>query len=238
MGASDHLAVVARLRLLPYAPGTARLRLPGAPPIELVSIPPPPGKTRGFLLGKYEVTNAQYAAFVRASGYDGADHPSSKPTEPFLAHWENGRPPPGLRDHPVAHVNWYHAVAFCRWASRVTGRRVRLPTHGEWTWAAAGGTGRAYPWGEGWDPRRANWGDRGRVDGYAGAAAVGSFPAGATPTGVHDLAGNIWEWTAGKTLRGGPWCGPPAWLRVDFVARREDPRRADDKFGFRVVVEP
>jgi formylglycine-generating enzyme required for sulfatase activity len=69
------------------------------------------------------------------------------------------------------------------------------------------------------------------------AAPVGSFANGATPEGVFDLAGNIWEWTAEGHLRGGPWCLGEN-VMASAVIAREDPERADDKSGFRVVVEP
>lgn len=207
-----------------------------SPPIELVLITAGPDVRRAFYIGKFEITNAQYAAFVRETGYDGSDHPSSKPTEQFLDYWTDGRYPPDLRDHPVTRINWHHAKAFCDWLARKTGRVVRLPTDAEWEWAARGRAGRVYPWGDEWDPRRCNWGDPGEIDGYAETAPVGSFPAGATPEGVHDLAGNIWEWSANKVLRGGPWCLDAESVRCEWKGR-EDPQRADDKFGFRVVVE-
>jgi formylglycine-generating enzyme required for sulfatase activity len=200
------------------------------------------GGPRPFLVGRYEVTNAEYAAFVRATGYDGSDDPSSKPTEPFLSHFSGGAPPPGLERHPVCHVNLMHARAYCRWLSGVTGRRVRLPRDAEWERAARGREGRTYPWGDEWDPRRCNWGDAlgterfGVVDGFAESAPVGSFPSGATPEGVHDLAGNIWEWTEDGSLRGGPWCLEPGAMKSEARAA-EDVHRADDKFGFRILVE-
>jgi formylglycine-generating enzyme required for sulfatase activity len=207
------------------------------PAIELVLISAGPGAARPFHIGKYEITNAQYQAFIDATGYDGADHPSSKPTEQFLDYWVDGKHPAELRDYPVCRLNWHHAQAFCDWLSRKSGRVVRLPTDAEWEWAARGVEGRAYPWGDRWDPQRCNWGDGGKIDGYRESAPVGSFPAGATPEGVCDLAGNIWEWTAEKHQRGGPWCldgrDSVRSARID----REDPDRADDKFGFRIVVE-
>lgn len=195
-----------------------------------------PGGVKSIEISRHEVTHAQYAAFVQATKYDGSDHPSSKPSEPFLASWTNGVFPPGKAAHPVCNVNWHHAQAFCDWLSRLCGRRIRLPSNAEWTWAARGAAGRKYPWGNTWDPKRCNWGDNGAVDGFAESAPVGAFPAGATPEGVLDMAGNIWEWTAERHLRGGPWCLAPERLQSDQIAE-EDPERADDKFGFRVVRE-
>ncbi|MCA9287234.1 MAG: SUMF1/EgtB/PvdO family nonheme iron enzyme [Phycisphaerales bacterium] len=200
----------------------------------------------GFFIARTEITNAQYAAFVADSGYDGSDHPSSKPGETFLRHFDresDGRfaCPPGREHDAVTNVSWYHAAAFCRWLSEQTGAVVRLPTDREWERAAGGTERRTYPWGDEWDATRCNWGDSrnrrfGGFDGYPEIAPVGSFPDGATPEGVLDMAGNAWEWTLDQSLRGGPWCLGPEMMRCDQVAR-EDADRADDKFGFRVVVE-
>lgn len=213
-----------------------RLVAAGGPDHVLVRMAPGPGVAGGFWIGRFEVTQAQYAAFVQATGYDGREAPSSKPSEPFLGDWQDGAPPAGQGQHPVAQVNWHHAQAFCRWLSERTGRSVRLPTDAEWAWAARGRHGRVYPWGDEWSATRCNWGDGGASDGFPKAAPVGSFPSGATPEGVHDLAGNIWEWVAEGHLRGGPRCMGPETVRADAIAR-EDRERADDKFGFRIVVE-
>lgn len=221
----------------PAAPTVGALDLgDDAPPIELVAIPPRPGAAPGFAIGRTEVTNAQYAAFVRATGYDGRDAPSTKPGETFLMHFVDGAPPAARRDEPVCHVNLVHARAFCAWLAERSGRAVRLPTDAEWTWAAAGAAERRYPWGDDWDPRRCNWGDAGAQDGFSSHAPVGSFPDGATPEGALDLAGNAWEWSAEGHLRGGPWCLGPEQQRCAWIAA-EDVGRCDDKFGFRVVVE-
>jgi len=213
-------------------PAARALQLPGAPPIELVHIPGH-GDVQPFWIARTELTNAQFAPFVQATGYDGGDHPSSRSGEEFLQDWRDGAPPAGRADYPVCYLNVHHARAFCDWASRATGRTVRLPSDAEWELAARGPEGRTFPWGDEWDAQRCNSGTS--DDGFGGAAPVGSFPRGATPEGVLDLAGNIWEWTADAHLRGGPWCMGPDTVRSDFVAR-EDTERADDKFGMRVVV--
>lgn len=231
------------MRLLPLllfaacqaAPAALDSRLTGAgPDHELVLVPAGPGVTEPFWLGRYEVTQAQFAAFVQATGYDGSEAPSSKPSEPFLADWRDGRPPVGKDRHPACQMNWFHATAYCRWLSDRTGRTVRLPRDAEWSWAAMGTKGRRYPWGDTWDASRCN--SLGDADGFAASAPVGSFPAGTTPEGIADLAGNIWEWTSERHLRGGPWCMGETQLRCDSVAN-EDAMRADDKFGLRLVVE-
>lgn len=192
---------------------------------------------------RFEITNAQYLEFVHATGYDGSEHPSSKVTEPFLAQVVDGHCPPDQLDHPVSNLNWHHAVAFCEWLSAESGAVVRLPTDAEWEWAASGPEHRVYPWGDEWDPARCNWGDSsggdrfGLWDGYRASAPVGSFPRGATPQGLEDMAGNIWEWTQEGHLRGGPWCLDPEMMRCDLVAD-EGVDQANDKFGFRILVEP
>lgn len=213
----------------------------GLAPIDLVAIEAH-AQVAAFWIARSELTHAQYAAFVRATGYDGSAHPSSKPGESFLRGWSGAQPPYARAQHPVCNVNVHHARAWCAWAASVSGRRVRLPTDAEWELAARGPEGREYPWGMEWDATRCNFGDAaggesfGALDGFAEAAPVGSFPRGATPAGVLDLAGNIWEWTEESSLRGGAWCLGPQMQRSAAIAR-EDPERADDKFGFRFVVE-
>ncbi len=188
-----------------------------------------------FGIGKYEITNRQYQAFVQDTGYDGQDHPSSKRTEPFLNHFTNGRCPEDQAEHPACSVNWWHAKAYCAWLSKKIGKPVRLPTAQEWLFVAAGEEKRTYAWGNDWDPKRCNW--SGTEDGFAKSAPVGSFANGCTPEGVHDMSGNIWEWCEDKVLRGGPWCLDRKTVTTSF-ASREDMNRADDKFGFRIVVLP
>lgn len=206
--------------------------MPG-PLIEFIRIQPSPalGMTHAIHVSKYEVTNAQYAAFVRATGYDGMDHPTSK--EPFLGHFIDGQIPAGQELFPVCGLNWYHAQAYCTWISEKYGRTLRLPTEAEWDCIAGGEERRLYPWGNKWDPTRCNWAGPG--DGFAGAAPVGSFPTGATPEGVHDLAGNNWEWCEDKRLRGGPWCLQKEAMQTTFSSD-EGADQANDKFGFRLVM--
>ncbi len=227
------------------------LNVPRALPIELIRISASPedGVSQAFLIGKFEVTYQQFAPFIQATSYDGKDHPSSVSKEQFLDDWKGGMYPSARAFHPVCYLNVQHARAYCKWLTYVTGHIVRLPTDAEWSLASMGkGHRRAYPWGDAWDPRCANIG--GDSDGFEESAPIGSFPLGATPEGVHDMAGNIWEWTSstpqapvpdlgdplGGHLRGGPWCMGPDTVLSKQIAR-EDPDRADDKFGLRIVVE-
>lgn len=191
------------------------------------------GITQRFYIGKHEVTNDQYAQFVRETGYDGKDHPSTK--DSFLGHFVDGAPPESKGDHPVCNLNWYHASAYCEWLSKKTGLVFRLPAKNEWRYAARGKTGREFPWGDEWDATRCN--SVGNQDGFLESAPVGSFPSGNTPEGVQDMAGNIWEWCEDRVLRGGPWCAGPELLATSKDAS-EDVDRADDKFGFRLVHVP
>jgi formylglycine-generating enzyme required for sulfatase activity len=97
-----------------------------------------------YYLGKTPVTNAQYRAFVQATGYQ-------RPED-----WAKGRPPRDKEDHPVVNVSWYDAVTYCRWLSEVTGKSYSLPSEAEWEKGARGTDGRIYPWGNQWDETRCN----------------------------------------------------------------------------------
>ncbi len=131
-----------------------------------------------YAIARFPVTNAQYKLFVEATEYD------------TPAHWQDGKIPRGTELHPVVNVSWYDAVSFCEWAE------VRLPTEAEWEKAARGVDGRIYPWGnEPPDTTRCNF------DLTIGVTVpVGQYPAGASPFGLADMAGNVWEWTASVWL--------------------------------------
>ncbi len=129
---------------------------------------------KGFYIDKFEVTNARWKAFAEATnGY-------------IPATWKDGEPLPGESDHPVTDTDWYDADAYCRWAG------TRLPTEAEWEKAARGTDGRLWPWGNVFDPAKANTEETARYR----SVPVGSYPEGASPYGVHDMTGNIWEWTS------------------------------------------
>jgi formylglycine-generating enzyme required for sulfatase activity len=132
-----------------------------------------------FAIDRTEVTNAEYAEFVNATGY---------PPPPGI--WDGNRPKPGQEFWPVRNVTLEDAQRFAVWRSKRDGVQYRLPTEDEWEYAARGGdASRLYPWGKDWVDGRAN------VDSES-LKAVGSFADGATPQGVHDMIGNVWEWTS------------------------------------------
>jgi formylglycine-generating enzyme required for sulfatase activity len=130
-----------------------------------------------FALGRYPVTNDQYAEFLGETGYRPAV------SQNFLRHWHDGKPPAGRGNHPVVWVSPGDAEAYVQWAG------LRLPTDEEWQWAAQGPDARPWPWGERFEVDRCN-------DLGAGTTPVDAFPDGASPFGCLDMAGNTWEWTA------------------------------------------
>ena len=132
-----------------------------------------------YYMARTPVTNAQYAAFVRAGG--------GEPPK----HWEEGDIPPGKDDHPAVNVTWHDAVAYCRWLSEITGKSCNLPSEAEWEKAARGTDGRIYPWGDEWDSEKCN----SEEGGPGGTTPVGAYPEGASPYDLLDMAGNVWEWT-------------------------------------------
>lgn len=205
-------------------------------------------ETGAYAITRTPVTNAQYAAFVRATGHRAPDvapkvwagykliHPF-KSTRRFA--WVKGAPPAGRENHPVVLVSHDDARAYAAWLTKVTGAAWRLPSEMEWEKAARGTDGRRFPWGAKWEPGRLNSADAGPYD----TVPVGSHREGASPYGLLDPAGQVFEWTAargakgGYIVKGGSWddygCGicRPA-------ARHERP--ADIKHiivGFRLVRE-
>jgi iron(II)-dependent oxidoreductase len=150
-----------------------------------------------YWIGRTEVTNAQYQAFVKATGHRPPDY------------WQGGNPSPALMNYPVVGVKWEDAWAYCEWAGG------RLPTELEWEKAARGTDGRVYPWGNRWNCRRCRcfealvgrpyftmvehkkaygaWSKRHDVL-LEGPAPVGSHPGDVSPYGCFDMTGNVQEW--------------------------------------------
>jgi formylglycine-generating enzyme required for sulfatase activity len=143
-----------------------------------------------FFIDRTKITNARFAEFLNARGTRAADGQVWYDVDDNDAriHRRNGRwlPDSGHENHPVVEASWYGAVAFCAWAGK------RLPTEAEWEKAARGTDGRKYPWGS--EPPTASRAHFGA--GWNDLKPVGSFPQGASPYGILDLAGNGWEWVS------------------------------------------
>ena len=189
-----------------------------------------------YAIARVPITNAQYRLFVNA-----VEHPPPR-------HWEENRIPKGLESHPVVEVSWHDAIAYCQWLSQMTGKTITLPSEAEWEKAARGDKdAREYPWGDTFDRLRCNT----KELGMGTTTPVGIFPDGASPYGVLEMSGNVWEWCrtkyenpdddevddsgAWRVLRGGSWVADANFVRAAFRdLSGPDYRNGDD--GFRVVV--
>jgi formylglycine-generating enzyme required for sulfatase activity len=173
-------------------------------------------ETAAFAIPVTPITNADYAAFVRDTGHPAPEVDEATWRGYSLAHpfertrrhaWAGGSPPAGRARHPMLLVSHADAEAYAAWLGAKTSQRWRLPTELEWEKAARGADGRAFPWGDRFEPARLNSHDAGPFD----TLPVGSFPAGASPYGALDMAGQVFEWTAtpadgGRFLvKGGSW---------------------------------
>ena len=178
-----------------------------------------------FRLGETDVTLAAYARCVSAGA-------CSEPKTGSSCNWKTGRD-----DHPVNCVDWNQAAAFCKWLGG------RLPTEEEWEYVASGGGGdRTYPWGNDEPGVRACWSGEGSDAGKGNrktTCSVGSHKAGDSKWGLHDVSGNVWQWTSSdfdssaKVIRGGSWFnGYPELLRARYRYRVGSSGRNDD-IGFR-----
>jgi iron(II)-dependent oxidoreductase len=150
-----------------------------------------------FAIDRFPVTNAEFKRFLDASGYAPRD------AQNFLVHWIDGAPPAGWENKPVTWIGIEDARAYAAWAGK------RLCREWEWQYAAQGDDGRLYPWGNDWNPDAVPEPCLDRT--MPVPADVDGHPAGASPFGVMDLVGNVWEWTdeyrdrhvRGAVLRGG-----------------------------------
>lgn len=130
-----------------------------------------------FYIDKFEVTNSCYKKFLTQTGY--------KPSSYF------DYPPHNEPNFPAIVGKFQDAYEYAKWAGK------RLPTEAEWEKAARGTDGRIWPWGNKWDASKLNANDAtGEIDGYAQTAPVGQYPQSASPYGVYDMAGNVWEWVS------------------------------------------
>jgi formylglycine-generating enzyme required for sulfatase activity len=211
-----------------------------------------------YYIARYPVTVAQFQTFIAASGHA----------------WEYAEYPQGPPNHPVVWVTWHDALAYCHWLTerlrawehtpeplatllRQEGWCITLPSEAEWEKAARGTDGRRYPWGNDPDPDRANY----VTTGINTTSTVGCFPKGASPYGVEELSGNVWEWTRSlwgdnftypydphdgrenldapdnvpRVLRGGAFFNDHQFVRC-ASRYRSVARSFYDGFGFRVAV--
>jgi toxoflavin biosynthesis protein ToxD len=160
-----------------------------------------------YRIARTPVTNDQYADFIAATGHPAPDvdretwksYGLIHPWERTRRHaWLAGQLPVGRGSHPVVLVSRLDAQAYAGWLSGVTGMRWRLPSEDQWEKAARGRDGARFPWGDTFQADRLNSHDSGSFD----TVTVGKFPAGASPFGVLDMAGQVFEWTSTRGPRG------------------------------------
>ncbi len=195
-----------------------------------------------YYIGKFEVTNEEYAFFIDEGGYENKTYwsedgwrfrnrfswkePRCWRDKDYHLLWKEGR--------PVCAVSWFEAQAYCRWLSLKTNKPYRLPTEQEWEKAARGPNGSIFPWGDEWDQTACNWlGDplgyrdpNLEIDRNIRTGRVDFYPSGVSFYGCHNMAGNVLEWVDGpfykndvsnttiRIFRGGSFLsGYPRFLR-------------------------
>jgi formylglycine-generating enzyme required for sulfatase activity len=169
-----------------------------------------------FYIDRYPVTNAEFKKFLDEAHYRPADDLN------FLRDWKGGSYPEGWANKPVTWVSQEDARAYAKWAGK------RLPHEWEWQYAAQGTDGRIYPWGNEWQAASVPKPDQGRT--LRAPDDVDTHPAGASPFGVMDMVGNVWQWTdeyvdehtRGGILRGGSYYQPQGSIWYFPQAYRND----------------
>ena len=216
-----------------------------AQPIER---PPTPTNVSAFFMSRWPVTNGQYEMFDPAHKLK--------------------RAPGADEQHPVVYVSYAEAIRFCEWLSKKEGKKYMLPTEAEWEYAAKGVEGFAFPWGDSSLNRgdlanfadankKLPWADKAIDTGFAATSPIGSFPKGASPFGIEDMAGNVFEWCRGslftypgkeqtnpkganepakRVYRGGSWKSRSGSLRGSARGFNAEAYSAND-VGFRVICE-
>jgi formylglycine-generating enzyme required for sulfatase activity len=194
-------------------------------------------EVEGFHISKYPVTNVQFAAFVKAGGYEDEQYWTSAGWQrKERGGWtkpEQYPAPFNLPNHPVVGISLYEAAAFCAWLSERLEQEITLPTDEQWTYAAQGDDDCTYPWGDEIDPEKANY----NATGIGTTSAVGCFPAGASPYGALDMGGNVFEWTGSEdraVLRGGAFSYDEWFVRC-AARNNRGPFDRYNHIGFRVV---
>jgi formylglycine-generating enzyme required for sulfatase activity len=192
-----------------------------------------PTYVMAYRIGRYPVTNEQYARFLADSPNYPVPYLDEVWAEPYNWHPRQRTYPEDKANHPVVLVSQEDALAYCRWAG------VRLPTEMEWEKAARGEDGRTYPWGNEFSPERANV----RESGVGSTTPVGAYPNGASSYGVFDCAGNVWEWTTSQAsgdqivICGGSWNFSAKDARCS-ARDQSHPGYRSNRIGFRVVTGP
>jgi len=204
-----------------------------------------------FYIDKYPVTQARYYEFVQDTRHR-APFISAKDyeTQGFLVHYYREvrpylwtkRPPADKLDNPVVLVSVGDATAYCRWRGRdYPGRTFGLPSENQWEKASRGSDGRYFPWGNTWDPSRANIGSTGPGN----TTPVDKYASGLSPYGVSEMAGNIFEWTGTPSaddpdrniLKSCSWDDMPGFCRG--AARHSRLKKSRHiLIGFRCVSDP
>ena len=186
----------------------------------------------GYRIGKFLVTNAQYAEFLAEHPAIPAPYVDADWASPYNWDLEQRTYPEGKANMPVLLVSWDEARAYCAWIGG------RLPTELEWERAARGDDGRLYPWGDTPNPAHANV----RESGLGSPTPVGIYLESVSPYGLLDAAGNVWEWTADdfnettKAIRGGAWNFSIESART-FERECSRPDNRSHGIGFRVAFD-